>query len=200
MKPKAHGLYDPAFEHDACGVAFVARLDARSQHEVVVRALAALERLEHRGAAGADAETGDGAGILVQLPHAFLARQLDLPAPGQYGVAVCFLPRDQRRREELEELLASTVAGEGQEVIGWRDVPVVPTEAGATAQLHAPRMRQLFIRASGALADDREAFERKLYVIRRVAEQLAGADLAVPSCSARTIVYKGMLTAPQLRR
>ena len=200
MKPKAQGLYDPAYEHDACGIAFVARLDARSQHEVIVRALAALERLEHRGAAGADAETGDGAGILVQLPHAFLARRLELPPPGEYGVAVCFLPRERRRSEELEQLLAATVAGEGQEVIGWRDVPVVPTEAGSTAQLHAPRIRQLFIRACGELAADQDAFERKLYVIRRVAERLAGADLVVPSCSSRTIVYKGMLTAPQLRR
>jgi glutamate synthase domain-containing protein 1 len=197
---KAQGLYDPEREHDACGVAFVARLGTGPQHEVVERALAALERLEHRGAAGADAETGDGAGILVQLPHAFLARQLDLPPQGSYGVVVCFLPREARRRAELEQLLAAAVANEGQEVIGWRDVPVEPAEAGATAQLHAPWIRQLFVRACGPLADDREAFERKLYVIRRTAEREAGPDLVIPSCSSRTIVYKGMLTAPQLRR
>ncbi len=198
---RAQGLYDPAYEHDACGVAFVARLDARPSHEVVGRALDALERLEHRGAAGADAETGDGAGILVQLPHAFLAERLgDLPPPGRYGVAVCFLPHDRRRREELEQLLVAAVEGEGQEVLGWRDVPVEPTQAGATAQLHAPLIRQLVIAARGAAAADQDAFERKLYVIRRVAEQRAGADLVVPSCSSRTVVYKGMLTAPQLRR
>ncbi len=197
---RAQGLYDPEREHDACGVAFVARLDAEPSHEVVERALDALERLEHRGAAGADAETGDGAGILVQLPHAFLAEHLELPAPGRYGVAVCFLPRDRRRREELEQLLADAVAEEGQHVLGWRDVPVEPTQAGATAQLHAPLIRQLFVGAEGAAATDQDAFERVLYVIRRVAEQRGGADLVVASCSSRTVVYKGMLTAPQLRR
>ena len=197
---RAQGLYDPEREHDACGVAFVARLDAGPSHEVVERALAALERLEHRGAAGADAETGDGAGILVQLPHEFLAERLDLPQPGRYGVAGCFLPPDRRRRVELEKLLVAAVEAEGQEVLGWRDVPVEATQAGATAQLHAPVMRQLFVGARDAAADDQDAFERKLYVIRRVAEQRAGPDLVVPSCSSRTVVYKGMLTAPQLRR
>ncbi|HZO33471.1 MAG TPA: glutamate synthase large subunit [Gaiellaceae bacterium] len=197
---KAQGLYDPAFEHDACGVAFVARLDARASHEVLDRALAALERLEHRGAAGADPDTGDGAGILIQLPHAFLGRELDLPPPGRYGVLVCFLPQDRRRRGELERLLEETVAAERQELIAWRDVPVDAAQAGATAQLHAPVIRQLVIGASPELAGDQDAFERKLYVIRRVAERAAGAELVVPSCSSRTVVYKGMLTAPQLRR
>ena len=197
---KAQGLYDPANEHDACGVAFVAKLDALPTHEVIDRSLEALERLEHRGAAGADAHTGDGAGILIQLPHAFLARRLDLPSPGHYGVMVCFLPQRSRRREELEQLLVDTVRAEGQRVIGWRDVPVDTAEAGATAQLHAPRIRQLFVGASQVLAGDQDAFERKLYVIRRVAERAAGPELVVPSCSSRTVVYKGMLTAPQLRR
>ena len=197
---KAQGLYDPANEHDACGVAFVAKLDALPTHEVIDRSLEALERLEHRGAAGADALTGDGAGILIQLPHAFLARRLDLPSPGHYGVMVCFLPQRSRRREELEQLLVDTVRAEGQRVIGWRDVPVDTAEAGATAQLHAPRIRQLFVGASQVLAGDQDAFERKLYVIRRVAERAAGPELVVPSCSSRTVVYKGMLTAPQLRR
>src|SRR5438477_11107061 len=110
------GLYDPAFEHDACGVAFVARLDGSRTHETVHRALTALENLEHRGAAGADADTGDGAGILVQLPDAFLRAVVgdDLPQPGAYGVAVCFLPQDAARRRALERLVEDTVEAEGQ--------------------------------------------------------------------------------------
>src|SRR5690242_8603790 len=129
------GLYDPRFEHDACGFAFVARLDAEPSNEVVVRALEALERLEHRGAAGADADTGDGAGVSIQLPDAFFRAQLGdrLPPLGRYGVAVCFLPQDQRRRCELEELLTETVAAEGQRVVAWRDVPVDESQCGSTA-------------------------------------------------------------------
>jgi glutamate synthase domain-containing protein 2/glutamate synthase domain-containing protein 1/glutamate synthase domain-containing protein 3 len=198
---KAQGLYDPAYEHDACGVAFVTRLNAPPAHEVVARALGALERLEHRGATGADAGSGDGAGILLQIPDRFLRAELpDLPARGEYGVAVCFLPADSRRRAELEQLLVETVQAEGQRVLGWRDVPVSREAAGATAAAFAPVVRQLFVGASPELAGDQDSFERKLYVIRRVAENAAGADLVVPSLSSRTIVYKGMLTAPQLRR
>ncbi len=199
---RAQGLYDPAYEHDACGVAFVARLDNVATHEAVARALTALENLEHRGAAGADADTGDGAGILVQMPDAFLraASGLQLPERGAYGVAVCFFPTDPARRAELERLLEETVAAEGQTVIGWRDVPIDGRHVGSQARLFAPVVRQLFVGASPELAADPDAFERKLYVIRRVAEHAAGADLALPSFSARTLVYKGMLTAPQLGR
>ncbi|HEV8103712.1 MAG TPA: glutamate synthase central domain-containing protein, partial [Gaiellaceae bacterium] len=198
MKAESQGLYDPRFEHDACGVAFVARLGAPPSHEVVSRALGALERLEHRGAAGADVDTGDGAGILIRIPHELLAEELPLPSPGRYGVAVCFLPRNARRRVELEELLEATVEAEGQRVLGWRDVPVDPHAPGATAQLFAPLIRQFFVGAADGL--DQDSFERKLYVIRRVAENTAGGELVVPSFSSRTIVYKGMLTPPQLRR
>ena len=196
----AGGLYDPAYEHDGCGVAFVARLDGVAQRETVSRALRALENLEHRGASGADARTGDGAGLLVQLPDRFLRAVLgaDLPPPGRYGVGVCFLPRDAARRRELERLLEETVEGEGQRVVCWRDVPVDPAHVGSTAGAVAPAIRQLVVAASAPLEDDPEAFERKLYVIRRVAELAAGPDLVVPSMSARTVVYKGMLTAPQL--
>jgi len=192
------GLYDPAFEHDSCGVAFVARLDAASSHEVIRRALRALERLEHRGAAGADAATGDGAGVLIQMPDAFLRSELgaQLPPPGAYGVAVCFLPRNRRRRKELERILVEAVTAEGQRVVGWRDVPVDEECAGVTARAFAPRIRQLVVAST---LDDPAAFERKLYVIRRVAENRAGPELVIPSFSARTLVYKGMLTAPQLR-
>src|SRR5438132_9914604 len=199
---KASGLFDPAFEHDACGVAFVARLDGVPTHEAVARALTALENLEHRGAAGADADTGDGAGILVQMPDAFLrgTGELKLPPRGAYGVAVCFLPQKASRRVELEQLLEQTVEAEGQTVIGWRDVPVDGRHVGSHARLFAPVIRQLFVAASPELAADADAFERKLYVIRRVAELAAGPELVVPSFSARTLVYKGMLTAPQLGR
>src|SRR3954452_12677844 len=195
---RAVGLYDPRFEHDACGVAFVARLDGTPSHETLQRALKALANLEHRGAAGADASTGDGAGILAQLPDSFFRAtlQAELPPPGRYGVAVCFLPHDRARRVALEQLLEATVAEEGQRVVGWREVPVDTRHVGVTAGETAPLIRQLFVAAAPELDDD--AFERKLYVIRRRAELAAGPELVVPTFSARTVVYKGMLTAPQL--
>jgi len=191
------GLYDPSYEHDACGVAFVARLDGTASHETVQRALRALANLEHRGASGADAETGDGAGILLQIPHLFFAAEVEgLPEAGRYGVGSFFLPHDDGRRAELEELVERTVADEGQRFVCWRDVPVDSSRAGTASAGVAPRIRQAVIAAADGLEGD--AFERKLYVIRRVAELAAGPDLVVPSLSSRTLVYKGMLTAPQL--
>src|SRR5215475_10804042 len=194
------GLYDPTYEHDACGVAMVAKLDGEPSHETVQRAIVALENLEHRGAAGADPNTGDGAGMLLQLPDEFLraAMDEDLPPPGAYGVCMCFLPREPDRRAELETLLTGTVEAEGQRVIGWRDVPVDKDYVGITANLYAPYVKQLVVAASDELAADQDAFERKLYVIRRVAEIAAGPGLVIPSFSSRTVVYKGMLTSPQL--
>jgi glutamate synthase domain-containing protein 2/glutamate synthase domain-containing protein 1/glutamate synthase domain-containing protein 3 len=199
---RAQGLYDPSYEHDACGVAFVARLDGVASHETVQRALTALENLEHRGAAGADADTGDGAGMLIRVPDALFRGELgeELPPLGQYGVAVCFLPRDAERAAELEQLLVATVEAEGQRAIRWRDVPVDPRHVGRVAGAAAPVVRQLFVAASPELAADQDAFERKLYVIRRVVEIAAGDDLVFPSFSSRTVVYKGMLTAPQVSR
>src|SRR5436190_13274312 len=192
------GLYDPRYEHDACGVCFVARLDGVPSHETIERALTALANLEHRGAAGADALTGDGAGILVRPPDAFFRKAVgeDLPAAGRYGVAVCFLPREAARRTELERLLETAVLEEGQDVIAWRDVPVDPRHVGETARAVAPLIRQLFVGAAPGL--DADAFERKLYVTRRRAELAGGLELVVPSFSSRRVVYKGMLTAPQL--
>src|SRR5215213_2486351 len=194
------GLYDPSYEHDACGVAMVARLGGEPSHETVRRAIVALENLEHRGAAGADPNTGDGAGMLLQLPDELLRGVIgaDLPPPGRYGVAVCFLPHEEERRAELEALLTRTVEAEGQRVVGWRDVPVDKDYVGITANFFAPYIKQLVVAASDELASDRDAFERKLYVIRRVAEIAAGPDVVIPSFSSRTIVYKGMLTSPQL--
>jgi glutamate synthase (NADPH) large chain len=197
--PGARGLYDPAYEHDACGVAFVARLRAPASHEVVVRALRALDHLEHRGAEGADPFTGDGAGILVQLPDELLrvTAGVELPPAGRYGVAMCFLPQDADRRGEAIKLLERTVEAEGQRVLGWRDVPIDEDACGRTARACMPHVAQLFVGAGDAI-EDQDALERKLYVIRRVVELAELEGLSIPSFSSRTLVYKGMLMAPQL--
>src|SRR4051812_33994443 len=199
--PQADGLYDPRFEHDACGVAMVARLDNEPSHEVVERALEALENLEHRGAEGADVRTGDGAGILVQLPDRFFRGVVDfeLPEPGRYGVGVCFLPHDETHREQIEQLIERNVRAEGQRVLGWRDVPIDEAHVGDSANACRPRIRQIFVEAGPAHSDDWDAFERKLYVIRRIVELAAGPDFYSPSFSSRTCVYKGMLISHQLR-
>jgi glutamate synthase domain-containing protein 2/glutamate synthase domain-containing protein 1/glutamate synthase domain-containing protein 3 len=199
--PQADGLYDPRYEHDACGVAMVARLDNQPDHGVVERALTALDNLEHRGAEGADIRTGDGAGILVQLPDDFFRGVLDfeLPSRGRYGVAVCFLPRDDAQRRKIEELLELNVRIEGQTVLGWRDVPVDLDHVGDSANQSRPHIRQLFVGAGEGFAGDQDAFERKLYVIRRIVELAAGPDFYAPSFSSRTCVYKGMLISHQLR-
>ncbi|MEI2703404.1 MAG: glutamate synthase large subunit [Baekduia sp.] len=200
--PQADGLYDPTNEHDACGVAMVARLDNRPEHEVVVRALTALDNLEHRGAEGADIHTGDGAGILTQVPDAFFRAVCDfeLPAAGDYGVGMCFLPQDPDARRKLEELIELNVRIEGQELLGWRDVPVDEDHVGSTANRTRPYMKQVFVGAGSEHGGDNDAFERKLYVIRRIIELAAGPDFYSPSFSSRTIVYKGMLISPQLGR
>src|SRR5436309_1963509 len=200
--PGAIGLYDPANEHDGCGIALVAKLWGEASHAVVEKALDALENLEHRGAEGADPNTGDGAGILLQIPDAFLRAAVagvELPPSGRYGVGVCYLPPVPDRRVVLEQLIEELIAAEGQRPLFWRDVPVDDRHVGTTARLSAPVIRQVLIEASADIADQ-EAFERKLYVIRRLIERAAGRELALPSFSSRTIVYKGMLTAPQLPR
>jgi glutamate synthase (NADPH/NADH) large chain/glutamate synthase (ferredoxin) len=186
----------------------VARLDNLATHEVVTRALTALENLEHRGASGADPLTGDGAGILMQMPDELLRALVDfeLPALGAYGVMMCFLPTDTPTRERIERLLERSVTDEGQRVLGWRDVPVRPEQTGATAARCRPVIRQLFVGApeSSPEGSDQDAFERKLYVIRRVCEQAviggedAGSGFYVTSSSSRTINYKGMLISYQL--
>ncbi len=199
--PKAVGLYDPDFEHDACGVGMVARLDNQPTHEVVSRAITALENLEHRGASGADPRTGDGAGILLQMPDELLRAIVDfeLPEPGRYGVLMCFLPTEETARAQIEEFLAQTVLAEGQRLLGWRDVPIRVEETGEVAAACRPVIRQLFVGAGERESLDRDAFERKLYVIRRIAELRAPAEgLYVTSSSSRTINYKGMLISYQL--
>jgi glutamate synthase domain-containing protein 2/glutamate synthase domain-containing protein 1/glutamate synthase domain-containing protein 3 len=199
--PKAVGLYDPRFEHDACGVGMVARLDNQPTHEVISRAITALENLEHRGASGADPRTGDGAGILMQMPDELLRAVVDfeLPATGSYGVLMCFLPTDAAARERVQELMERTTVEVGQRVLGWRDVPINEQEAGEVASACRPVIRQLFVGAGADEAGDQDAFERKLYVIRRACELRAeDAGLYVASSSSRTINYKGMLISYQL--
>jgi glutamate synthase domain-containing protein 2/glutamate synthase domain-containing protein 1 len=199
--PAAVGLYDPRFEHDACGVGMVARLDNVPTHEVISLAITALENLEHRGATGADSHTGDGAGILMQMPDELLRAEVgfELPPRGSYGVLMCFLPTDASARARLEGLVERTVAGEGQRVLGWRDVPVCEEHTGKVAGGCRPVIRQLLVGAGAAQAGDQDAFERKLYVIRRVCELTAEEPgLYVASSSSRTLNYKGMLISYQL--
>jgi glutamate synthase domain-containing protein 2/glutamate synthase domain-containing protein 1/glutamate synthase domain-containing protein 3 len=215
LPSQAAGLYDPRYEHDACGVGMVARLDNLATHEVVTRAITALENLEHRGASGADPLTGDGAGILMQMPDELLraVTDFDLPPPGSYGVLMCFLPNDGPARACVEALLERTVQEEGQRVLGWREVPVCPEHTGAAAAACRPVIRQLFVGASAGVGSlggsqpgefDQDAFERKLYVIRRICEQAVTASedsskgFYVTSSSSRTINYKGMLISYQL--
>jgi glutamate synthase domain-containing protein 2/glutamate synthase domain-containing protein 1/glutamate synthase domain-containing protein 3 len=204
--PKAVGLYDPSFEHDACGVGMVARMDNEPTHEVISKAITALENLEHRGASGADPRTGDGAGILLQMPDELLRAVVDfeLPQRGEYGVLMCFLPREDAARARLEALLERTVVAEGQRVLGWRDVPVREEHTGEVAGACRPVVRQLFVGdgsddGSDPTHPDQDAFERKLYVIRRVCELTAEEPgLYVCSSSSRTLNYKGMLISFQL--
>ena len=181
----------------------VAKLDNVPTHAVVEMAIDALENLEHRGAEGADPTTGDGAGILFQMPDALLreAVQFELPAPGAYGVLMCFMPQEQAAREDVHRLLEHTVVEQGQELLGWRTVPIDPEHCGHDANLVRPYIEQLFVAAGGQERGDRDAFERRLFVIRRICELSEhGHHVYIASSSSRTIVYKGMLTSGQLAR
>jgi len=211
--PLPQGLYDPRHEHDSCGVGFVANIKGRKSHEVVTAGLEILVNLDHRGAVGADPLVGDGAGCLIQIPDP-LFRQwatekgLDLPAPGNYAVAMCFLPRDEEARELAVGQFEHFIRIEGQRLIGWREVPVNTAGVGEAVLREAPVIRQAII-ARGASTPDQDAFERKILVIRKQTqnplEQLAKrydapalAGFYMPSFSSRTIVYKGLLLAPQV--
>lgn len=206
--PPKQGLYDPQFEHDACGVGFVVQMKGLASHEIVQQGLQILCNLEHRGACGSEVNTGDGAGILVQLPHRFLqkvavAEGFTLPGAGQYGAGIIFTSPDPQVRAESRRRFESVAAQMGQKVLGWRDIPTDHSTLGATAQASEPFMQQVFIQRSADLEDDL-AFERKLYVIRKVAYNAIvkpGHDTYwyPASLSCRTMVYKGMLTPPQVR-
>src|SRR5579885_695014 len=207
--PKAQGLYHPAHEHDACGVGFVVDIKGRRSHEIVLKGLQVLDNLTHRGACGCDPLTGDGAGILMQLPHDFFAQEasklgFDLPAPGEYGVGMVFLPLDPKKREACESIFERVVREEGQQVLGWRTVPVDDSQCGVIARQGLPAIRQIFIGKSPGISDE-AALERKLYVIRkRVTNEGARIKLEegelfyICSLSSLTIVYKGQLISHQL--
>ena len=207
------GLYDPGQEHDSCGVGFVVDIKGRRSHRIVEQALEVVINLLHRGACGCETNTGDGAGMLLQLPHRFLRKEagrlgIDLPGPGAYGAGMVFLPRDRAQRAEVEALFERIVAEEGQQVLGWRTVPTDDSALGNTARSGEPVIRQILIGRGAALAEHADAharFERKLYVIRkRVARAVERSTLPerrlfyVASLSSNTIVYKGMLIADQV--
>jgi len=208
--PPKQGLYDPQFEKDACGVGFVVNMKGRKSHSLVEQALQILVNLDHRGACGCEANTGDGAGILMQMPHEFFKvatakSGFKLPNQGQYGVGMLFMPKDPAERETVKSALAKIIAEEGQTLLGWRDIPTDNSSLGETARAAEPFMMQVFVARNGSLKDDL-AFERKLYVIRKVAEQRiryggkipGGKWFYVSSFSCRTVVYKGMLMPEQV--
>ena len=206
----AQGMYDPSNEHDACGVGFVAHIKGKKTHAIVDQGLLILKNLDHRGAVGADALMGDGAGILIQIPDQYyreeMAKQgIDLPPPGEYGVGMIFLPKEYGSRLACEQEIERAVRAEGQVVLGWRDVPVdAEMPMSPTVREKEPVIRQIFIgRGHDIMVTD--ALERKLYVIRKSAVHaiealnlLHGKEYFVPSMSARTIVYKGLLLADQV--
>ena len=204
--PPKQGLYDPANEHDACGVGFVADIKGRKRHEIIEQGLTILERLTHRGAVGADPKAGDGAGILLQLPDAFLRKSVDfeLPPEGDYAVGMVFLPRNDDGRAQAQAMVESYIAAEGQRLLGWRDVPVDNRDLGESVKPLEPMIRQVFV-ARGENCADQDAFERKLFVIRKQIEnRVRNSDLEgkasfyFTSFSSRTLVYKGMLLAGQV--
>jgi glutamate synthase (NADPH/NADH) large chain len=218
--PEAAGLYDPQHEHDACGVGFVVDMKGRRSHDIVRKALTVLKNLQHRGACGCEVNTGDGAGILIQMPHAFLRKVAPAPLPraGEYGVGLIFLPHDEAHRAEVQTLFADIIAEEGQILLGWRDVPTDHSPVGPSAVAVEPIFKQIFIGLGqipgghefhevNAVQEERAAFERKLYVIRkRVERAVEKLDISAESkklfypvsLSSNTLIYKGMLTANQI--
>ena len=207
--PAAQGLYDPALEKDSCGVGFIADIQGRKSHQIVEDALAIVCNLEHRGAVGADPRAGDGAGILVQMPHKFFTKQADklgfqLPAPGEYAVGVLFMPRDPDWRQIIRDIYAQTIKREGMVLIGWRDVPTDNSTLGVTVKPTEPVHQQVFI-GRGKKIKNEDDFERRLYILRKLISQkiysrrerrLSGYYPVSISC--RTVVYKGMFLADQL--
>jgi glutamate synthase (NADPH/NADH) large chain len=196
-RPGPQGMYDPRNEHDACGVGFVATLTGEASHGLVEQALTVLRNLEHRGATGAEPDSGDGAGILLQVPDAFLRANtgFDLPAAGRYAVGTAFLPVDAEDRTKAVDAIERIAAEEGLTVLGWREVPVSPDLLGATSRSTMPYFSQLFVTDAEGRREG-IALDRPAFVLRKRAER--EADVYFPSLSARTLVYKGMLTTGQL--
>ena len=208
---KHEGLYDPRHEHDACGLGFIANMHGTKSHKIVQDGLQILENLEHRGAVGADPKMGDGAGMLVQIPHDLLVEECDkigfsLPEPGQYAVAHIFFPTDKEIAGNLENIISAAIESEGQALLGWREVPVDNSSLSTAPDIAAsePRHRQLFIKRGPAIESEAE-FERRLFILRKVISNRAieqigrREDFYMVSLSCRTLVYKGMFLAYQLR-
>jgi glutamate synthase (NADPH/NADH) large chain len=206
----SQGLYSPANEHDACGIGFIAHIKGQKSHAIIRQGLQILENLEHRGAVGSDPLMGDGAGILIQMPDAFyreeMAKQgINLPPYGEYGVGMIFLPKENASRLACEQEIERAVRNEGQVVLGWRDVPVnheMPMSPVVRAK--EPVIRQIFVGCGNDITVT-DALERKLYVIRKTSghaikalKLIHGKEFFVPSMSARTVVYKGLLLADQV--
>ena len=199
---KKRGLYDPAYEHDACGVGFVARIDGVRTHNIVEEGVQILCNLEHRGAVGGDMKTGDGAGMLLQMPHDFFKRVLpfSLPDEGSYGAGMIFLPANPKQASEAMSMTEQVIASEGGTLLGWREVPVDPECLGELARRVMPSFKQVFVSFEGLKG---EKLETKLFVLRKCLENAAAAkgmeldDYYLPSLSSKTIVYKGMFVAPQ---
>ena len=206
--PGRQGLYDPRNEHDACGMGFVVNLNGEKSHEIIRKGIEILINLTHRGACGCDPETGDGAGVLIQIPHEFFAREcaelgFPLPEPGTYGIGMMFLPVEKQQRLICEGIVEKIAREEGLTVLGWRDTPLDGDAIGREARATQPYIEQVFLR--GAAGWPQDHLEQKLYVVRRRAEAaVAALDIReksffyVPSLSSRTIVYKGLLLAPQI--
>lgn len=207
---EANGMYSSQFEKDACGMGFVVNIKGKKSHDIIDDGLRILERLEHRGGAGADKDTGDGAGILVQIPHEFFKREcevlgINLPPAGEYGVGMIFAHKYESLRNEQKRIFEEVVREEGQVVLGWREVPVDGTKVGREAAAIRPWMIQILIGKGPDVTNNKE-FERKLYIIRKLAEKRIvplskelSSDFYIASLSSKTIVYKGMLTPGQLR-
>ena len=206
--PAAQGLYDPRNEHDACGIGFVASVRGQKSHDIIVKGIQVLINLTHRGACGCDPETGDGAGVLIQIPHRFFTREcaqlgFTLPPAGEYGVGMTFLPVEPHARRQCEGIVERIVREEGLTVLGWRDTPIDGAAIGRVARVSQPYIQQVFVGRAKGMNEDQ--LERKLYLVRKRAEiEIAASEVAdkeffyVPSLSARTIVYKGLLLAPQI--
>ncbi|MGA2041268.1 MAG: glutamate synthase large subunit [Bryobacteraceae bacterium] len=206
--PQPQGLYDPAQERDSCGIGFVANIKGQKSHDIIVKGIQVLINLTHRGACGCDPETGDGAGVLIQIPHKFFAREcakrgFTLPPAGEYGVGMTFLPVERHDRLQCEGILERIVTEEGLTVLGWRDTPINGAAIGREARNSQPYIQQIFVARGKGMTEDQ--LERKLYLVRKRAEiEVAKSDLPekgffyMPSFSCRTIVYKGLLLAPQI--
>lgn len=205
------GMYHPSFEHDACGIGFVVNLNGASSHTIVRQGIQVLENLVHRGACGCDPETGDGAGMLVRLPHRFFQEQsatleFDLPDFGDYGVGMIFLPKADAAGKTCKQIIEKAISDEGHTFLAWREVPCDSSAIGSLARSNEPRIEQVFLKRGEGVADA-DAFERRLYLLRKVIERRVreanlenGGEFYIPSLSARTIVYKGLMLAQQMTR